>query len=153
MNKVTSTKTLLPKEYYHLPFCPPEGGFPELDHENFGEFLEGDRIESSPYSLYFKREMYCEQVCSTNLGRGEREGSRSNKMAMAIHEQYHNNWIVDNLSSASKLEDDGNVVKRYAQGFPIGFVHEDNKKAYIHNHVRPASSLLHLGRSFSKPYI
>jgi len=106
-----------------------------MDHENFGELLEGDRIENSPYVLKFKKDMYCEQVCLTNLGRGEHPGARPNKMASAIHNQYHNNWIVDNLSSASKLEDEEYVTTRYSQGFPVGFIHEEEKRAYIHNHV------------------
>mmetsp|Transcript_8233 Transcript_8233/g.10775 ORF Transcript_8233/g.10775 Transcript_8233/m.10775 type:complete len:673 (-) Transcript_8233:162-2180(-) len=134
VNKVTSTKTLLPLEYYRLPFCPPPDGA-SVDHENFGELLEGDRIENSPYVLLFKKDLYCEQVCLSNLGRGEHKGAQSNKMVKAIHNQYHNNWIVDNLNSASKLEDEDFITTRYSQGFPIGFVHETENVAYIHNHV------------------
>jgi transmembrane 9 superfamily member 2/4 len=129
---MTSTKTLLPVEYYRLPFCQPDGG-PKLDNENLGEFLAGDRIESSPYILKMKTEMYCEQVCIANVGRGER-GVSPDKMVRAIRKNYHNNWIVDNLSSASKVEDDETITTRYWQGFPIGFIAED-KLAYIHNHV------------------
>ena len=134
VNKVTSTKTLLPLEYYRLPFCKPKGG-ESADHENFGELLEGDRIESSPYMLIFKKDLYCEQVCTSNLGRGEHRGVLPNKVAKAIQEEYHNNWIVDNLNSASKLEDEEEWTIKYAQGFPIGFIHETEKKAYINNHV------------------
>jgi transmembrane 9 superfamily protein 2/4 len=134
VNKMTSSKTLLPVDYYKLPFCQPEGG-PKLDNENLGEFLAGDRIESSPYRLQMKTEMYCEQLCITNLGRGEARGVKPNKVVQAIHKNYHNNWIVDNLSAASKVEDDTTITTRYWQGFPVGFVATDTKKAYIHNHV------------------
>lgn len=130
VNKVTSAKTLLPKEYYHLPFCPPKGGRPVKDHENFGELLQGDRIENSPYTLSFMAEVYCKQVCVTNLGRGEHKGSRPSKMAWAIQEHYLNNWIVDNLDSAYKRP--GGTS--FAHGFPIGFVHKDGA-AYVNNHV------------------
>jgi len=134
VNKMTSTKTLLPVDYYRLPFCAPEGG-PKMDNENLGEFLAGDRIESSPYRLKMKTEMYCEQLCITNLGRAEKRGVSPNKVVRAIRKQYHNNWIVDNLSAASKAEDEETITTRYWQGFPVGFVATDTKKAYIHNHV------------------
>ena len=131
---MTSTHTLMPVDYYRLPYCAPEGG-PKMDNENLGEFLVGDRIESSPYVLQMKRDMYCEQLCTSNLGRADQAGSSPNKVVKAIRKNYHNNWIVDNLPAASKVEDDEHVTTRYWQGFPVGFVAEQDKKAYIHNHV------------------
>merc|ERR1719261_1281554 len=79
VNKMTSSKTLLPVDYYRLPFCQPRGG-PKMDNENLGEFLAGDRIESSSYVLKMKTEMYCQQLCVTNLGRGEQRGMTPNKV-------------------------------------------------------------------------
>jgi transmembrane 9 superfamily member 2/4 len=134
VNKLTSTKTLMPLDYYILPFCAPDGGA-EMENENLGEFLAGDRIESSPYYLEMKKDMYCEQLCMASLGRAELPNVAPNKMVKAIRKNYHNNWIVDNLSSASKVEDDKTTTTRYWQGFPIGFVAEDTKLAYVHNHV------------------
>ena len=133
VNKITSQKTLLPVDYYRLPFCQPEGG-PKLSNENLGEFLAGDRIESSPYRLQMKTDMYCEQVCVSHIGRPEKTGQSPNKMIRAIRKQYHNNWIVDNLSAASKVEDDTTITTRYWQGFPIGFIGSD-RVAYINNHA------------------
>lgn len=134
VNKMTSSKTLLPIEYYKLPFCRPEAGV-TMENENLGEFLAGDRIESSPYVLKMKKEMYCQQLCVQDLGAVEQRGTKKNKVVRAIKKEYHNNWIVDNLSAASKLEDDITVTTRYWQGFPVGFVHENDHKAYVHNHV------------------
>jgi transmembrane 9 superfamily protein 2/4 len=134
VNKLTSTKTLYPIDYYALPFCAPEGG-PERDSENLGEFLAGDRIESSPYLLLMRKEMYCEQLCISNIGRAELAGVNPNKAVKAIRRNYHNNWIVDNLPAASKVEDDEHITTRYWQGFPIGFISDDTKQAYVHNHV------------------
>lgn len=134
VNKMTSVHTLMPVDYYRLPFCQPKGG-PKLDSENLGEFLAGDRIENSPYRLKMKTDMFCEQLCVANLGRSESQGVSPNKMVRAIRRNYHNNWIVDNLSAASKAEDDETITTRYWQGFPVGFVASDTHKAYIHNHV------------------
>merc|ERR1712151_427176 len=87
------------------------------------------------YRLNMKEEMYCEQVCVTNLGRTEERGISPNKVVRAIRKNYHNNWIVDNLPAASVVEDDQTVTTRYWQGFPIGYVDEKEQKAYVNNHV------------------
>lgn len=53
--KLTSVKTVVPYEYYALPFCRPVG---ELHYksENLGEVMRGDRIVNTPYevSIYSK---------------------------------------------------------------------------------------------------
>jgi transmembrane 9 superfamily protein 2/4 len=134
VNKMTSSKTLMPVEYYHLPFCKPRGGV-EMDNENLGEFLAGDRIESSPYVLQMKKEMFCQHVCIANLGPPEQRGMKLNSVTKVIKREYHNNWIVDNLSAASKAEDETSITTRYWQGFPVGFVDKETNTAFVHNHV------------------
>ena len=49
VNKLSSTKTQLPYEYYSLPYCQP--AVIENSAENLGEVLLGDRIENSMYSV------------------------------------------------------------------------------------------------------
>lgn len=105
-----------------------------MDSQNLGELLAGDRIQSSPYKLLMKQDMYCEQVCITNLGRSEQHGVKLNKVVKAIRDGYHHNWIVDNLNAAYKWEDDRRIVVKYIDGFPVGLVAPDGM-AYIHNHV------------------
>eukprot|EP00978_Attheya_sp_CCMP212_P018325 scaffold49991_cov60-Attheya_sp.AAC.1 len=116
VNRMTSTRTLLPLDYYDLPFCTPQGG-QKLDKQNLGENLAGDRIQSSPYYLQMKTDMYCEQLCVSNLGR-----SRTNKLAKAIQKNYHNNWLVDYLPAVSKHEDASTITTTYFGGFPIGYM-------------------------------
>jgi transmembrane 9 superfamily member 2/4 len=134
VDKLTSTKTLMPLDYYILPFCAPEGG-PEVMNQNLGQFLAGDRIQTSPYYLEMKKDMYCEQLCVANLGRAELPNVAPNKMVKAIRKDYHNNWIVDNMPSASKTEDYQSITTRYWSGFPVGFLDKNTKLAYVHNHV------------------
>lgn len=162
VNKVTSPKSLLAMDYYHFPFCQPEGG-PQRDSENLGEFLSGDRIESSPYKLHMKEDINCEQLCVADLGdpigarknkksfwkemsrkekrkfmeakkRGEKIHPDINLVAEAVRRGYNNNWIVDNLPAATKMEDNDTVTTRFYRGFPIGFIGSDNR-AYVNNHV------------------
>ena len=79
----------MPLDYYYLPFCTPPNG-PVKDNENLGEFLAGDRIESSPYKLLMKKEMYCEQLCIKNMGRAEQKGVQPNRVVKAIRREYVN---------------------------------------------------------------
>jgi transmembrane 9 superfamily protein 2/4 len=134
VNKLTSEHDPFALDYYTMPFCRPAKGI-NKEHENLGELLSGDRIENSAYELTFMEDIYCRQVCATHLGRGEHKDHDPNKLARSIKLEYHNNWILDNLPSASKSEDEMYMTTVFAQGFPIGAVGETDDIAYIHNHV------------------
>lgn len=157
VNALTSIHTQVPVDYYRLPYCQPEGG-PKMASENLGEFLTGNKIQSSPYQIYMLHESYCTILCHVTL-------SKADAKALASHIKYgyHNNWIIDNLPSASinLSYETGQRKMHYAGGFPVGFVmpkpgrevdvtklHLDEKKkytpssefyqledAYIYNHV------------------
>ena len=134
-NKLTSEHSPFPLDYRSLPFCQSES-HDNLESMNIGEWLQGDRIAASPYKLDFKRDMYCEQLCVTNLGRDERNGASPNRMVQYVHMDYHHNWILDNLPSASKSEDEVYMTTVFSQGFPMGVTDSAfrDPKAYIHNH-------------------
>ncbi|EJK75891.1 hypothetical protein THAOC_02371 [Thalassiosira oceanica] len=134
VNKMTSEKTLLSEDYYGLPYCTPEGGS-KMDRPNLSEFIAGGRIKSSPYRLSMNVDMICEQLCITNLGQGEEKGDSPNKFVRAIRNNYHNNWIVDNIPAVSKIETETMETTFFWKGFHVGFIDKDTKKAYVHNHV------------------
>lgn len=50
--KLTSTKTVVPYEYYTVPFCKPEGEI-QYKSENLGEVMRGDRIVNTPIHVGF----------------------------------------------------------------------------------------------------
>ena len=130
VNTLTSTKTQIPRDYYRLPFCQPEGG-PVAASENLGEFLTGNRIQSSPYAIHMLTEMHCQRLCQVTLSK-----IQTAKLLLHIKYGYHNNWIIDNLPSAAVGVDvQGKMRKRYAGGFPIGFMSSDTNKPYVYNHV------------------
>ena len=136
VNKLTSTTAQFPMDYFALPFCEPEGGL-KSDDMILGEWLTGDRIESTPYILRFKEDMYCEKVCVSNLGRAEARDLAPNKVINAVRKDYHINFVLDNLSAASKLEDEATITTRYWGGVPIGFkdkVTTRTQKSHIYNH-------------------
>ena len=67
MNKLTSTKTQLPYEYYRMPYCQP----PSIENVaiNLGEVLRGDRIVNSLYELRMGVDETCKPVSYTQLTR------------------------------------------------------------------------------------
>mmetsp|Transcript_33100 Transcript_33100/g.72579 ORF Transcript_33100/g.72579 Transcript_33100/m.72579 type:complete len:668 (-) Transcript_33100:246-2249(-) len=133
VNAMTSIHTQLPKDYYRLPFCVPEGG-PTMASENLGEFLTGNKIQNSPYTINMLKETYCQILCQIKLSKVEARNLR-----MHIRYGYHNNWIIDNIPSAAiGLTEAGQRQKHYAGGFPVGFVDAgsgDLRDAYVYNHV------------------
>ena len=50
VNKLTSTVTQLPYDYYRLAFCQPKELINSV--ENLGEVLHGSMIQNSAYELY-----------------------------------------------------------------------------------------------------
>jgi transmembrane 9 superfamily member 2/4 len=58
VNKLSSTHTQLPFDYYSLKYCRPKEGIKSYS-ENLGEFLSGDRIENSPYEINMNMEVFC----------------------------------------------------------------------------------------------
>jgi len=130
VNSMTSIHTQVPKDYYRLPYCQPTDG-PKMASENLGEFLTGNKIQNSPYTLNMLTEAYCVRLCQKTLSKLE-----AAKLKLHITYGYHNNWIIDNLPSAAVgLTAAGEKQKHYAGGFPVGFIAADSKDAYIYNHV------------------
>jgi transmembrane 9 superfamily protein 2/4 len=137
VNALTSIHTQIPRPYYRMPYCEPAEG-KKRSSESFGEFLTGNKVMNSPYTINMKNDVYCQRICQVTPTDDEVK-----TMQMHIGYQYHNNWIVDNLPSASfNSELKGHSQKHYAGGFPVGFIDEDSKVEgkkpdfYIYNHVR-----------------
>ena len=129
VNALTSVHTQIPKDYYRLPYCQPEGG-PKMASENLGEFLTGNKIQNSPYTINMLDEVICRKLCQVTLTSIE-----AAKLRLHIKYGYHNNWIIDNLPSANLAVSGGKEQKHYAGGFPIGIMSSEKTKAYIYNHV------------------
>uniref|UniRef100_A0A7S3JWL9 Transmembrane 9 superfamily member n=1 Tax=Aureoumbra lagunensis TaxID=44058 RepID=A0A7S3JWL9_9STRA len=127
VNKLTSIHTQIPLDYYSAKFCRPYDGVQQAS-ENLGEFLTGDRIENSPYELYMEQDQFCKVLCQVEL--------KTNDVAhikKIIKEEYHHNWIIDNLPAASIVDSKQYIITAYAGGFPVGY--QDHKATYIFNHV------------------
>ena len=65
VNKLTSTQTELPYDYYTLPFCKPEAITNAV--ENLGEVLHGSVIQNSPYDIFMGKSDF-KVACRVELG-------------------------------------------------------------------------------------
>lgn len=129
VNKVTSTKTQLPFDYYDLPFCRNKE-----DHastENLGESISGDTTTASPYQLLMKQDETCAILCKKKHEKKDMKLFRN-----MIDEEYRIHWLVDNLPVAVRNEELGFVTR----GFPVGFIatvpSKKDAQHFLFNHVR-----------------
>merc|ERR1711871_65247 len=142
VNKITSTRTQIPYDYYSMPYCKPKKK--GKVSENVGEVLEGNRIELSVYDLEFRKDRSCALACIKKLSSKDRKKFRD-----AIEDKYYVHWILDQLPVGHRLADKtGTVLNGYEfiRGFPVGFTEsftdkdrggkKRSRKAYLNNHIR-----------------
>ncbi|KAF8062046.1 TMN7 [Scenedesmus sp. PABB004] len=137
VNKLSSTKTQLPYDYYSLPYCRPEKIVPFA--ENLGEVLRGDRIENSLYEIKMRADEQCKVLCRIEKLTAKQARAFRNK----IDDDYKVNMILDNLPVAMvriRQDEHGQQMKAYERGFPVGFkaTLEGQKEVlfFLHNHLR-----------------
>ncbi|DAZ92417.1 TPA: hypothetical protein N0F65_000201 [Lagenidium giganteum] len=125
VNSLTSSDTLLPLDYYKLPFCQPDKV--EYKSENLGEYLTANRIQNSPYNINFMVNQECTVLCDRTYNEEEVK-----KWNSKISDKYRVNWILDNLPVTSQLTDGSLMV-----GFPLGsFNPEIEVVPQLNNHVK-----------------
>jgi transmembrane 9 superfamily protein 2/4 len=125
VNKLTSSKTLLPFGYYDLPFPKPMSGLREQP-ANLGEYLSGHQIENSPYRIFMLRDENCKFLARQKLSVEDKK-----RYVDFIAQGYHVNLIADNLPSAAALDDMESKTQTtvYDVGYPVG-------KPRVHNGVQ-----------------
>ncbi|PRW59585.1 transmembrane 9 superfamily member 7 [Chlorella sorokiniana] len=129
VNKLMSVKNL-PYQFYSLPYCRPDKVVSSA--ENLGEVLRGDRIENSLYDTKFRQDQHCTIVCRLeSLTKAQDKAFKSK-----ISDEYRVNMILDNLpiGIVRMREDNGEQVKTYERGFPVGF-QDEKENSYLHNHL------------------
>jgi transmembrane 9 superfamily protein 2/4 len=129
VNKITSTKTLVPYEYYYLPFCKPMKT--NEQQENLGEIMAGDAIMDSLYSLQMEKDARCQVLCEPVTYTAK----ESQKFIDMIQDEYYVQWIVDNLPVLYRDPSESPDAGSYKRGFPVGEV-DENGKYLLYNHVR-----------------
>ncbi|KAL0341892.1 UNVERIFIED_CONTAM: Transmembrane 9 superfamily member 7 [Sesamum calycinum] len=133
VNKLSSTKTQLPYDYYFLKYCKPR----KIQNvaENLGEVLRGDRIENSVYTFHMREEQSCTLACKVSL-----DAQAAKDFKEKIDDEYRVNMILDNLPVAVlRQRRDGSPSTTYEHGFRVGFkgnyAGSKEEKYFIHNHL------------------
>lgn len=80
--------------------------------ENLGEYLTGEDIKNSPYTVSVLQDSQCNVVCRATL-----ETADQDLYERRIKEEYWVNWILDNLPAAYL----GRESTWYSLGFPLGY--------------------------------
>jgi len=112
VNKLSSSITQLPYNYYSLPFCAPPDVINAV--ENLGEVLHGSVIQNSPYELQMAKPDF-KVLCKKDLSKNE-----ARMMSQRIKEDYRVHLIMDNLPAATRMISelpDGKVVTMYDRGY------------------------------------
>lgn len=130
--KITSTKTVVPYEYYSLPFCRPTGEI-HYKSENLGEVMRGDRIVNTPYEVKMKKNIKCGIACPSGTTVTKVKAEDSANLARRIKEEYHVHLLVDNLPCATKFEVDETGEVLHEHGYRLGW--EENGRFYVNNHL------------------
>ncbi|KAL8137391.1 hypothetical protein V2J09_003392, partial [Rumex salicifolius] len=133
VNKLSSTKTQLPYDYYFLKYCKP--GKIMNSAENLGEVLRGDRIENSVYNFKMREVMSCQIGCRVKL-----DAESAKNFKEKIDDEYRVNMILDNLPVAVlRQRRDGSQVKVYEHGYRVGFKGKysgtNDERYFMHNHL------------------
>ncbi|WJZ94371.1 hypothetical protein VitviT2T_013240 [Vitis vinifera] len=133
VNKLSSTKTQLPYDYYYLKWCKPKKIMNSA--ENLGEVLRGDRIENSIYTFQMREGQPCKVACRMHLN-----AEAAKNFKEKIDDEYRVNMILDNLPVAvHRQRRDGSPSKTYEHGFRVGFkgnyAGSKEEKYFINNHL------------------
>ena len=75
-----------------------------------------------------EQDQFCKVLCRVELGKRDVDALKT-----IIREEYHHNWIIDNLPAASIVDSEQYIITAYAGGFPVGYA--DHKASYLFNHV------------------
>ena len=132
VDKLDSAKTQLPFEYYYLNYCQPSSITSK--HENLGQILQGDRMETSAYTLTMKKDSVCVPLCVRNNTEEQVDNFR-----WMIDNEYKASWVLDNLPAGirfvTKYSTSYMRWSYYDDGFPIGYKYQDNYYIYNHMHI------------------
>lgn len=139
VNRLTSSRTQLPYDYYDLPFCQPKKI--QDSTENLGEILTGNVIQNSPYKINMYKDVNCAIICKKNY-----DSKAVDQFKEKIQESYLVNMIMDNLPAAymtyekPQNSEQGSRIAFFSHGYPLGGTVINDKgqemTKFINNHVR-----------------
>eukprot|EP00049_Salpingoeca_infusionum_P017951 m.355098 g.355098 ORF g.355098 m.355098 type:complete len:674 (-) comp17178_c0_seq1:7542-9563(-) len=134
VNRLDTTESIMPFDYYYFDFCKPGETLNGTDHgrlgakvtENLGQVVLGERIRDGPFHLRMLKSEVCQPLCHRTYDNQNKEDYVNYKrLFLAIKRDYLNHWIVDNMPSAECTTNcrGGRTTEDlpyYRLGFPVG---------------------------------
>eukprot|EP00871_Galdieria_phlegrea_P000233 jgi/Galph1/120/GphlegSOOS_G4840.1 len=126
-NKLTSSKSNIPYDFYFLPYCdPPEQQEKKL---NLGQMLLGEHSKLSPFKANMLVPENCRLACKKTL-----DAKDVSKLKSLIRREYRARLNLDNMPLIVKRQTQLDSEEEYYQlGAPIGY--SANEKSYVYNHL------------------
>lgn len=125
-NKLVSPVTLSSIDYRHLPLCQSRSQQPMAPRGAWDRAvtaLHGDLTYEEPVlPLYFKRNIYCGQLC---LLQPPTEESFA-LWRQAIQDGYYYQFLLDGLPVAYRYENQDRIAVQYWGGIPLGLAKPDS---------------------------
>eukprot|EP01147_Barroeca_monosierra_P007166 gene7166-9647_t len=134
VNRLDSTETIIPFDYYFFDFCEPgetldgkgKGHVGGKVTENIGQIVLGERIRRAPHTIEMQRMKTCEPLCKRSYKNTNKKDMRKyNKLLLAIRKSYMQHWILDNMPVAECTANCKGGFREedqpfYRLGFPVG---------------------------------
>jgi transmembrane 9 superfamily protein 2/4 len=143
VNSLRSLMTVVPYDYYHLPFCR-SAQVQGASAESIGQILAGDRMETSVYNPLLRVNQTCVKVqCSA--GNNAEVVKRADEITKFIEQGYRGHMSIDNLegfnerleiySDRCKSAPPKNWLDRRHAGYAIGVPSWCTGKTLLNNHL------------------
>eukprot|EP01013_Petalomonas_cantuscygni_P005728 TRINITY_DN1642_c0_g1_i1.p1 TRINITY_DN1642_c0_g1~~TRINITY_DN1642_c0_g1_i1.p1 ORF type:complete len:661 (-),score=180.37 TRINITY_DN1642_c0_g1_i1:291-2273(-) len=126
VNSMTSTKTHIPFDHYHLHYCSNEGRSFPADYENFGEILYGDIVKPSLYNFKMLHNVTCELVCDPHT----MDAKNKRTFNRFINDDYYAHMLLDNLPVF--VEGPRSRGQHIRTGYRLGI---PGRAPAVHNHL------------------
>ncbi|ONK75428.1 uncharacterized protein A4U43_C03F16740 [Asparagus officinalis] len=145
VNSLTSRATLLPRDYYSLPFCKPDSGLIAKSNKmNLGQHLLGEKIQSSPYRFRINTNESLYLCTLTKLTKQSVE-----PWTKKTDKFYHANVVLDDLPV---LRSPGqNWMQLQSIGYPVAYHGFPFYVYYVINHLK-FRVFVHETRIRDQPY-
>ena len=143
VNKLSSPVTLSSIDYKHLPLCQSNAQQPIHPGNAWDQAvtaLHGDAYYEEPaLPLYFKRNIYCGQLCVLLPPSGG--FGNAALLQQAIQDGYSYQFLIDQLPVAYRYENQDRIDMLYWGGVPLGMSHADHRDDRFHSYYHDADGM------------
>lgn len=142
VNSLRSIATLVPYDYYHLPFCTPKSWV--TLGESIGQILVGDAMQTSLYQFSMRVNQSCVRL-DCDAGNAELVKRRADELTNFIEQGYRGHMSLDNLpgyndggeiyNGKCKQVPPVNWANKFMRGYALGVPSWCRDRTLLNNHL------------------